>query len=303
MLHDTESHRRDYKIANKEVAERKKASKGSDPCTEQIEKVKEAEGRIKQAEVAEKEVYSQLLSKVSKIGNLVDDKVPISNDEEHNRVERTWGEIPKMVVNSTKGRCHHHEILAMIDGYDPKRGVKIAGHRGFFLKGPGVLLNMALQNYGIQFLVGKGYTPMYPPFFMKRSVMGETAQLSDFDEALYKVTGNPGDEEFYLIATSEQPISGFLKGETVEPEGLPMKYAGISSCFRKEAGAHGKDTWGIFRIHQFEKVEQFVITTPDKSQEMHEDMIRVSEKLHGSNSPKTAVPVNILYVDCVNVVA
>lgn len=268
----------EYNKANKEVGQRKKESKGEDPCTELIALVKEHEQKIKEAEVGEKEAYNQLLSRVAKIGNIVDERVPVNNDEEHNRVERTWGEIPKLVINSTKGHCHHHEILAMIDGYDPKRGVKLAGHRGYFLKGPGVLLNMALQSYGIQFLVKKGYTPMYPPFFMKRSVMAETAQLSDFDESLYKVTGNPGDDEYYLIATSEQPISGFLQGETVEPDELPLRYAGISSCFRKEAGAHGKDTWGIFRIHQFEKVEQFCITTAEKSKEMHEEMIQISEE-------------------------
>lgn len=199
---------------------------------------------------------------VNKIGNLVHETVPVHNDEEFNKVERTWGEIPDIKVNSTPGRCHHHEILAMIDGYDPRRGIKVAGHRGYYLKGAGALLNMALVNYGMQFLNKKGYTPIQTPFFMKKSIMAETAQLADFDEQLYKVTGNKGDEDFYLIATSEQPISGYFRGEWLDTKELPIKFGGFSTCFRKEAGAHGKDTWGIFRIHQFEKIEQFIITAP-----------------------------------------
>lgn len=116
------------------------------------------------------------------------------------------------------------------------------------------------------------------PFFMKRDVMSKTAQLEQFDEELYKVTGDDIDK--YLIATSEQPISAFHMGEWFDKpkEQLPIKYAGYSTCFRKEAGAHGKDTWGIFRVHQFEKVEQFVLTDPEKSWEMLEEMIATSKE-------------------------
>lgn len=97
---------------------------------------------------------------VNKIGNFVHESVPISKSEDDNKIERTWGTKSEIVVNSTLGKCHHHEILAMIDGYDPKRGSKIAGHRGYFLKGYGAMLNMALVNYGIQFLNKKSYTPI-----------------------------------------------------------------------------------------------------------------------------------------------
>ncbi len=134
--------------------------------------------------------------------------------------------------------------------------------------GPGVDLNLALIQYGLDFLASKGYTKLWTPFFMKRDVMAKTAQLEEFDEALYKIVEReaaPGEAENedhvkYLIATSEQPISAFHSGEWfTDPENdLPIKYAGQSTCFRKEAGAHGRDTWGTFRVHQFEKVEQFV---------------------------------------------
>jgi seryl-tRNA synthetase len=155
--------------------------------------------------------------------------------------------------------------LQALGGYDPERGQKVAGHRGYFLKGVGVLLNNALINYGIHFLAKRGYDLVQPPFFLRKEIMAETCQLSDFDDQLYKVSGNTEDEDFYLIATSEQPISAMHRGEWIEEAALPIKYGGSSSCFRKEAGAHGKDTWGIFRVHQFEKIEQFVITRPEDS--------------------------------------
>lgn len=143
-----------------------------------------------------------------------------------------------------------------------ERGQKVAGHRGYFLKGVGVLFNQALINLGIATLYNNDYTPLQPPYFMKASIMTATCQLDDFEENLYQVegTGDEKDEKneankLYLIATSEQPISAMHMGEWIEPKDLPMRYGGTSSCFRKEAGSHGRDVWGIFRIHQFEKVE------------------------------------------------
>ena len=176
-------------------------------------------------------------------------------------------------------------MLRLIDGYDPERGQNLAGHRGFFLKGYGVLLNQALINHGINFLMKKDYTLLQPPLFMKKSIMSHSCQLEEFDAELYKVTtaakerkaeaqeeekktgkerkGAPIDKEpCYLIATSEQPISAFHMKEWLKDKQLPKRYGGLSTCFRKEAGAHGKDVWGIFRVHQFEKVEQFCITNP-----------------------------------------
>lgn len=111
----------------------------------------------------------------------------------------------------------------MIDGYDPKRGQKVAGHRGYYLKGAGALLNLALVNYGMSFLAKKGYTPIQTPYFMKKSIMAETCQLSDFEESLYKVGGEKHEEENVLIATSEQPISAFFKDEWVDKKEMPIR--------------------------------------------------------------------------------
>jgi seryl-tRNA synthetase len=217
---------------------------------------------------------------LAQVPNELDPTVPVSNDEKDNGIVRTWGEKRA----STPELLHHHELLHMIDGYEAERGVAIAGHRAYFLKGPGLLLNQALINYGLSFLSSKEYTPLQPPFFMNKDAMAGVAQLSDFDEQLYKVTG---DDEKYLIATSEQPICAFHRGEWLSEKELPKRcvatahapgahasvlrnplcvracsYAGFSSCFRKEAGSHGRDAWGIFRVHQFEKVEQFVVCAP-----------------------------------------
>jgi seryl-tRNA synthetase len=128
---------------------------------------------------------------------------------------------------------------------------------------------------------------------MKQSVMAETAQLSDFDEQLYKVpSDSKDDEDGYLIATSEQPISAFHRGEWIQPEELPIKYVGYSTCFRKEAGSSGRNVWGIFRVHQFEKIEQFCITDPEKSWEMHEEMLRLSEEFYQSlNIPYRVISI------------
>jgi seryl-tRNA synthetase len=128
-----------------------------------------------------------------------------------------------------------------------------------------------------------------PPFFMNKDVMASVAQLDDFDEQLYKVIG---EDEKYLIATSEQPICGYHKGEWIQESSLPLRYGGFSTCFRKEAGSHGKDTWGIFRVHQFDKIEQFCITEPEHSAAMHEEMIHHAEDFYQSlNLPYRVVNI------------
>ncbi|KAF6162823.1 hypothetical protein GIB67_029092 [Kingdonia uniflora] len=156
----------------------------------------------------------------------------------------------------------------------------VAGGRGYYLKGEGVLLNQALISFGLHFLKKRGYSALQTPFFMKKDVMGRCAQLAQFDEELYKVSGE-GDDK-YLIATAEQPICAYHQDDWIHPSELPKRYAGYSTCFRKEAGSHGRDTLGIFRVHQFEKVEQFCITSPNGNDSwvMLEEMIKNSEDFY-----------------------
>lgn len=274
LTHEISVKRREKNDVSKEVG---KKAKAKEDTTELIEKAKKIEEEIKELENTTKNLKEQIDKLLIQIGNIVHESVPVSDDEDNNGKVKEWGEFK---VNE-KANLHHHELLAMIGGYDGERGVKVAGHRAYFLKGPGVLLNQALINYGISFLTQKGYTAVQTPFFMNKDQMARTAQLEQFDEELYKVTGE-GTEEKYLIATSEQPISAFHANEWMDKKSLPIRYCGYSTNFRKEAGSHGKDTWGIFRVHQFEKIEQFVITAPDKSWEEHEAMLAVSEEFYQS---------------------
>ncbi|PKI82449.1 serine--tRNA ligase [Malassezia vespertilionis] len=221
--------------------------------------------------------------KAGTIGNLVGDKVPISETEDDNLEVRKWHpDGPNADVEKKDGIFSHHEVMYRLALFDTDRGTKISGHRGFFLTGDGVDLNQALINYGLDFLRKKEYKKMMTPFMMRKEYMSKTAQLDQFDEELYKVVGDEDDK--YLIATSEQPLSAYHANEWFEKpaEQLPIRYAGYSTCFRKEAGSHGKDTWGIFRVHQFEKIEQFCITDPAGSWEELERMLETSEAFYQS---------------------
>ena len=179
----------------------------------------------------------------------------------------------------------------MIDGYEPERGRRVAGHRGYFLKGNAVVLNQALIMYAMQWNRDRGFTLLQTPYFMNKDVMSGVAQLEDFDESLYEVNGEEGESK-YLIATSEQAMCGYHMGEWMDDKDLPLKYSGFSTNFRKESGAHGKDTWGIFRVHQFDKVEQFVISSPEDSWMMHEYMMKNSRDFYESlNLPYRVVNI------------
>ena len=155
----------------------------------------------------------------------------------------------------------------------PAEGARIAGARGYFLKSHAVSLNQALINYGLAFLQKRKYTQLQTPFFMNKESMALCAQLDDFDEQLYKVLDG-SDSEKYLIATSEQPLCAYHAKKRINAKSLPHKYAGYSTCFRKESGSHGRDTLGIFRVKQFEKVEQFCVTDHESSWKMMDEMIR-----------------------------
>merc|ERR1712070_1296417 len=184
-------------------------------------------------EAARKQVA--LLKKAKTVGNYVHESVPVSDNEDNNAIIRNWA--PEGTNVEKKDCLSHHEVLTRLNGYDPERGTKIVGHRGYCLTGYGVFLNQALINYGLEFLFNKGYTPNQPPFFMLRDQMAKTAQLSDFDDELYKVTESKDKPETdkYLIATSEQPISALHSEEWLGAADLPIKYAGYSTNFRKEA--------------------------------------------------------------------
>ncbi|KAJ5610072.1 cytosolic seryl-tRNA synthetase [Penicillium lagena] len=268
----------------KEIGKKKKVkppSLNKEDANDLIEQKAGLEKRKKEAEELAVQKETERDRRIRVIGNYVHDSVPISNNEDDNQVIKTWA--PENVAVEKRDCLSHHEVLTRLDGYDPERGVKIVGHRGYCLTGYGLFLNLALVNYGLEFLFNKGYKPNQPPQFMLRDLMAKTAQLEDFDEELYKVTeGEDNSTDKYLIATSEQPLSALHDSEWLQEKDLPIKYAGYSTCYRKEAGAHGKDAWGIFRVHQFEKIEQFVLTKPDDSWQAFEDMMATSEEFYKS---------------------
>uniref|UniRef100_A0A673HYA8 serine--tRNA ligase n=1 Tax=Sinocyclocheilus rhinocerous TaxID=307959 RepID=A0A673HYA8_9TELE len=210
---------------------------------------------------------AERLEYLREIGNLLHPSVPISNDE----------------VSFS-----HHPFLLCCTVF---KHVPLPVLRNKLPKKPFFFLEQALINYALRILYSKNYNLLYTPFFMRKEVMQEVAQLSQFDEELYKVIGKGSEksddntvDEKYLIATSEQPIAAFLRDEWRKPEDLPIRYAGISTCFRQEVGSHGRDTRGIFRVHQFEKIEQFVYASPydGKSWEMFDEMIGTTEEFYQS---------------------
>lgn len=219
------------------------------------------------------------------ISNHLHDSVPVSNDEDENKVERTFGDC------EIRKKYSHVDLIHMIDGMDGERGAVVSGGRGYYLTGAAVFLEYAIIQLSLRLLHKKGYKPLYTPFFMRKEIMQEVAQLSQFDEELYKVIGKGSEksddkevDEKYLIATSEQPIAAFHRDEWIPESSLPIRYAGISTCFRQEVGSHGRDTRGIFRVHQFEKVEQFCLTSPfdNHSWVMMDEMIGNAEGLYQS---------------------
>ncbi|KAG8503836.1 hypothetical protein CXB51_001959 [Gossypium anomalum] len=311
LLYELENLRKEFNKINKQVAQLKIAKQDA---TETIAKTEEVKQKIAEKDVEVKASWAVLKSKLEKIGNLVHDSVPVSDDEANNAVIRTWGEKrlePKLknhvelvellgIADTKKGCISHDELCVVLCMNSAGKlnwivspgsilidvplsctiGADVAGGRGYYLKGDGVRLNQALINFGLEFLEKRGYTALQTPFFMRKDVMAKCAQLAQFDEELYKVTGE-GDDK-YLIATAEQPLCSYHVDDWIQPSELPIRYAGYSSCFRKEAGSHGRDTLGIFRVHQFEKVEQFCITSPNgnESWDMHEEMIKNSEDFY-----------------------
>lgn len=265
---------KEFNALNKEIASVRKAGGNSEALQE---KSKEMKKNIAEVEEKEKEVIKQRDATVVLIGNIVHDSVPVSDDEANNAVVREWGER-----RQEEKLYNHVDLVQLLDIVDMEAGTTVAGGRGYYLMREGVLLNQALITYALQFGHTRGFSPVHTPFFMRQEIMAECAQLSQFDEELYKVTGE-GDDK-YLIATSEQTLCAMHRKGWFEKQELPVKYVGYSTCFRKEAGSHGRDTLGIFRIHQFEKVEQFCITSPEgnSSWDMMEEMLGNAEAFYQS---------------------
>jgi seryl-tRNA synthetase len=251
---------------SREIGELKKSGKDD---SEIVKKVNVVNEKIKTVESETNEIEQELKRIQMSIPNILHESVPYGADEEDNEVVKEWGGTPEFDFEVQS----HVDLLETLDVGDIPRAAKLAGSRFYYLKNELVLLDIAMQQMALEMLLKRGYSPIYPPFMMKREVYEGVTDLADFENVMYKIEG----EDLYLIATSEHPMAGMYMGEIFEPTDLPLKLAGVSTCFRKEAGSHGKDTKGIFRVHQFNKVEQFVFSLPEESWKIHEELIKNEE--------------------------
>ena len=225
--------------------------------------------------IQEKETKIRLLEKErlefwKKIPNLIDKSVPIG-DETKNKVLKKYG-----VIKKKKLKEGHAEILENLDLIDTKKAAQVAGSRFYYLRKDLVKLNYAIINFALDFLSKKKLELIQPPYMLKKHFLEGAITLDVFEDAIYKIEG----EDLYLIGTAEHAINAFKSNEILNLNELPLRFAGISLCFRKEAGAHGKDTKGIFRIHQFEKIEQFVFCRPEDSWKEFDFILKNSIELY-----------------------
>jgi seryl-tRNA synthetase len=260
--------RHDRKLVTVEIAKLKKAGKDAES---EVEKAKAIDIEITAMEKQVVEEEEKIRGYLLQLPNLLHETVPFGKDENDNVQVKTWGKTPKFGF-SVK---NHIDLALNLDIVDVERAGKVAGSRFFYLKGKGVLLDMGLMSFAMEEMAEKGYLPVEPPYLMRREPYEGVTALSDFGEVLYKIE----NEDLYLIATSEHPMAAMYMNEVFKEEDLPLKLAGISACFRKEAGAHGKDTRGIFRTHQFNKIEQFIFCTPEQSWKLHEELLQNAEDL------------------------
>tara|TARA_X000000368_G_scaffold20009_1_gene15706 strand:+ start:1614 stop:2891 length:1278 start_codon:yes stop_codon:yes gene_type:complete len=200
------------------------------------------------------------------IPNILHQDVPKGADESGNTVHSVYGDKP---IFEFEPRTHN-ELIEMNKWVDLKRAAKISGSRFFFLKGDLARLEMALQNYTVDFLRQRGFTFVQPPVMMNRKAYEGVTDLGDFETVMYGVE----PDNYYMIATSEHPLTAMYMEETIPEDQLPLKIVGVSPCFRREVGSHGQSDLGIWRVHQFTKIEQIVITRPEESWQMHEELLQ-----------------------------
>jgi len=221
----------------------------------------------------EKETEEALRLRDSKrmvVPNILENKVPVGKDEEENLEISLYG-----TRNERENWLSHQDILEKINGSDLKRAAKITGRRFYFLTGDLARLELALINFAVELLCEKGYELTTPPFLMNREAYEGVVDLSDFEDVMYKID----EHDLYLIATSEHPLTARFKNEIIELKEEPLRYAGISTNFRREVGAHGISDRGIWRVHQFSKVEQVIICKPEDSKQMHEEILNNAKEI------------------------
>jgi seryl-tRNA synthetase len=279
-------------ILSKEISEKKKRK---EDASMKIDEMGEIGTEIRKLE-EESKINEELFSKyIRSLPNFFHETVPLGKDENDNKITREYNGRLKVLKKPIEGieklaseimahnelpgilqMKNHIDLANELGLIDMERAGKISGSRFYFLKNEMVKLSMALSNFAIDYLIKEGYTVVQPPFMIRRDAMEGAVILSDFEETIYKIE----NEDLYMIGTSEHPLASMHMNEIMDGKNLPLRYGGISTCFRKEAGAHGKDMKGLFRVHQFEKVEQFVFCKPEDSWKEHERLLQITEKFY-----------------------
>ena len=251
-----------------QIAKLRKQGQDAAPVMHEAEAIPD---KIRELEQEAGNLRERINQTLMQLPNIMHESVPAGKDEHDNVEIRKWGTPPQFSFKP----LDHIDLATKLDLVDLERAARVAGARFYYLKKDLVRLNYALIGYALDFITQKGYTVMQPPYLLKREILSGAVALSDFEEVIYKIDG----EDLYLLATSEHALNAFHFGEILDGKTLPLRYGGVSPCFRKEAGAHGRDTKGIFRVHQFEKVEQFVFSKPEDSWKEHEKLIANAEEL------------------------
>jgi seryl-tRNA synthetase len=230
-----------------------------------LEKAKELAAQVKEADSKRADLEAQTNEVAKLLSNVLDPDAPIGGEADFKVIEHV-GEPRKFDFEPKD----HVELGKILGAIDTERGAKVAGARSYYLTGPGALLELALVNYAIQQATKAGFIPVIPPVLVKPPAMEGTGFLGQAAENVYHIE----KDDVYLVGTSEVPLAAYHMDETLDAAKLPIRYTGYSPCFRREAGSYGKDTRGIIRVHQFEKVEMFVFTTPEDAKEEHKRLLQ-----------------------------
>jgi seryl-tRNA synthetase len=252
-----------------QISQKKKAGEDTTQILNEMSQVSAELVKLESEQETIENKYSRLALTVP---NLVHKSVPVGIDESANKEIRKWGNIPNFDFKIND----HIDISENLDLVDLERAAKVAGARFYFLKNDLVMLNQSLIHFALDFLAKKEYSLIQPPYMINRESMEGAVIAEDFEDVIYKVE----EEDLYMIGTSEHAMAAMHSKEIIEGKDLPIRYAGVSPCFRKEAGAHGRDQKGIFRVHQFDKVEQFVFSRPEDSWHEHEKMLAITEEFY-----------------------
>jgi len=260
-------HRR--RIVTEEIASLKKEGKDTTRIVREARSIPEEIEKLEKEVEGRKEKVNNLLHRLP---NLLHDSVPVGKDGSANEIVRVVGDPPKFDFPAK----NHLEIAVDLGVIDSERAAKVAGHGFFYLKGSLARLDFAITQYAIDFLTRRGYQLVEPPFVLRRRAYMGATDLEFFEQQLYKIDG----EDLFMVATAEHPLAALFMDEVIEQKDLPMKLVGFSTNFRKEVGAHGKYTKGLFRVHQFNKVEQFVLCLPKESWGLHEELQKNAEDMY-----------------------